>query len=49
MLWQHAFPQMGDSKRGPFKLAWIFCCEEEEESLESCPLVLTLDHLERKK
>ena len=33
-------------KEGPPKLAWIFCREQEEDSLESCSLVPILDHME---
>ena len=43
---------MGDAlfcERGPFKLEWFLCQEEEDEGLETCPLVFLLDNLERKK
>lgn len=33
----------------PFKLEWFLCQEEEDEGLESCPLMFILNNLEGKK
>ena len=43
---------MGDAlhcEKSPPRLAWFLCGQEKEESLESCPPLLDVDHLERKK
>ncbi|RVW38447.1 putative ribonuclease H protein [Vitis vinifera] len=43
---------MGDALLGekkPPRLAWFLCGQEKGESLESCPSLLDVDHLERKK
>ena len=31
------------------RMAWIFCGQEKGESLESCPPLPDVDHLERKE
>ena len=31
------------------RMAWIFCGQEKGESLESCPPLSNVDHLERKE
>ena len=56
MLWLLIYSpfkdRMGDAlfcERGPFKLEWFLCQEEEDEGFETCPLVFLLDNLERKK
>ncbi|RVX13211.1 Transposon TX1 uncharacterized 149 kDa protein [Vitis vinifera] len=43
---------MGDAllcEKTPPRLAWFLCGQEKEESLESCPPLLDVNHLERKK
>ena len=43
---------MGDvlfCEKKPPGLAWIRCGQEKRESLESCPPLPDVDHLERKK
>ena len=36
-------------EKKPLGLAWIFCGQEKGESLESCPPLSDVDHLERKE
>ena len=43
---------MGDAllcEKKPPGLAWILCGQENKESLESCPPLSDVDHLEIKK
>ena len=43
---------MGDAllcEKEHLRMTWIFCGQENGESLESCPHLLDLDHLERKE
>ena len=41
---------MGDAlpyEEEPLGMAWFLCGQEKGESLESCPSLLDVDHLER--
>ncbi|RVW67639.1 putative ribonuclease H protein [Vitis vinifera] len=56
MLWLLIFSLFGVQwvmhstvKKTPPRLAWFLCGQEKEESLENCPPLLDVDHLERKK
>ena len=43
---------MGDAllcEKEPLGMTWFFCGQEKGESLESCPPLPDMDHLERKE
>ncbi|KAL6341704.1 hypothetical protein AAG906_032825 [Vitis piasezkii] len=43
---------MGDAllcEEEPIGMTWVLCGQEKGESLESCPSLLDVDHMERKE